>query len=75
MREPQIGSTMRRFIEFLEADIKRWEEAASFCEQHVASFKDELAERSGKEKAKVYRDRAQEYRNLLEQLRKEDGKP
>ncbi|MCH7985699.1 MAG: hypothetical protein IH847_03845 [Acidobacteria bacterium] len=69
-----MDSPVRRLMEFLEADIRNWEEAARFCEQQVTSVKNNLSERSGKEQGQIYRERVREYRALLEELKKETGK-
>ena len=68
----RLDDIRQRFIEFLEKDIRDWEEAARFYEQNVESVREsgDLARaRSGTEEAEKYRARIVEYRELIEQLR------
>lgn len=60
------------YIEFLEKDIRDWEEAAQFYEQHIHSVQnlDEAERRSGKQEAEKFRTRIAERRELIEQLKK-----
>ena len=68
-----MSNGVQRFIEFLETDIKNWEDAAESCEKHVHSVEGLGGSdfRTGKQEAEKYRARIAEYRKLLERLKKE----
>jgi hypothetical protein len=68
-----MSNGVQLFIEFLETDIKNWEDAAEYCEKHVDSVEGLGASnfRTGKQEAEKYRARIAEFRKLLEQLKKE----
>lgn len=62
---------IQHFIEFLQKNIKDWEEAAQFCEKQVYSLQ-ALGEReggTGKQEAEKYRARIAEQRELIAQLK------
>ena len=66
-----MEDSRQRFIEFLEKDVRDWEEAAQFYEQNIHSVQDvsDSARRPGREEAEKYRRRIAERRELIEQLR------
>lgn len=68
-----MDENLKQFIDFLERDIREWEEAAQFYEQHIHSVttSGESERRSGKEEAEKYRARVSERRELIEQLKKQ----
>ena len=61
-------STINTLLTMMQADIEKWEEAARFWED-PAIIGD--ATRKGKDIAATYRERVQEWRKLLEQIKAE----
>lgn len=68
-----MANHIQRFIEFLYQDIRAWEEAARFCEEHISLIQESgaAASRTGEQEAAKFRARIAELRNLIDQLKSE----
>jgi len=67
-----MNDIREQFVRHLERDLRDWEDAANFCEQHIISTQFSGASpRSGQQEAEKYRARITEIRELLDKVAQE----
>jgi hypothetical protein len=63
----------KRFIEVLSEDVTAWENAAESCEYMLQYLSNSQARKEWEGMAKDYRARAESYKTLIEQTKKDHG--
>jgi hypothetical protein len=67
-----MADATQQFIDFLQKDIKEWQEAAEFYDKYIHSAKlPEEENKSGKEMADMFRKRIEERQNMIERVKSE----